>query len=624
NSYGGGSMAVSNGTVYFTNFNPGVFPTTSDQRIYRQDPGMTPVAITPQLAMTYADGIVDEERKLLICVREDSTTLLNGQPKQSLVGIDTDGRREPIIFAEGYDFYASPCLSPGGDKLAWVSWNYPCMPWDGTELFVADIDRGGHVSNFERIAGGPGLGAQQADNPVASDCACYSNESIMQPRWSPDGVLYFISDRYEAAGSRWWNLYRYRLNQIEAVTQQVMEFGAPMWHLGPSHYDFESEKYLIASFTRNGRWHLARIDTTTASLEEIETDYSSIDQLRVKNGLAYFIGGTFNAPTSVICYDLETSEKSGRTLFQSVPDKLFSSIQPFLSVPEFIRFPTGEQQGEQAYAYYYPPQNPDFSPVGGEKPPLLIFIHGGPSAGISAALSLDVQFFTSRGFAVVDVIYRGSTGFGREFHQALYGYWGIRDVEDCVNAAEYLIDNGRVDKYRIASRGGSAGGYTTLALATFSEILSAATSYYGISNLEMIALHTDKLEAHYAELLVGPYPAAQKVFQARSPYFQASRINSPMVLFQGCDDPVVPPEQARVLIEELLKKGLPVGYEFYPGESHGFRMQSSIQKSLEGELYFYSKIMGFTPAEPLEPVRLHNWPPGSASGGVPEIDFPCT
>ncbi len=623
NSYGGGSMAVFEKVVYFTNFDPDVFPTTSDQRLYRQDPGMMPVAITPQVNMRYADGIVDSVRRQLICVREDSTTELHGQAKQSIVAIDLEGLKSPRILVQGSDFYASPCLNADGSKLAWISWNYPCMPWDGTELWVADVSRAGHLSGLRKLAGGADGSAPDHMNRVVNDCACYSNESIMQPRWSPEGVLYFISDRFESGGKRWWNLYRFQRDKVEPVTREAMEFGAPMWQLGPSLYDFESEQNVICAFTKEGIWSLGRVDTATGALQEIRTDYTSISQLHISDGHACFIGGAFDAPTAVIRYDLASCANSGEVLRQSTPKEVFSTIEPFVSQPEFIRFPTGENGDDESCAFYYPPANPEFVAPEGEKPPLLIFIHGGPSAGITSAMSLDVQFFTSRGFAVVDVIYRGSTGFGREYHQALYGYWGVRDVEDCVNAARYLIEKGLADRYRIASRGGSAGGYTTLALATFSDILSAATSYYGISNLEMIALHTDKLEAHYTELLVGPYPAAQKVFQARSPLFHASRINSPMVLFQGCEDPVVPPEQAKVLIEELLKKGMPVGYEFYPGESHGFRIKAHIQKSLEGELYFYSRIMGFTPAEPLEPVRLYNWPPGTTSDTEATIDFPC-
>ena len=623
NSYGGGSMTVANGSVYFTNFDPKVYPSTNDQRIYRQDPGMLPVAITPQLNMSYADGIVDAKRGLLICVREDAGTLLHGQPQQALVGIDLEGRKLPVVIAEGHDFYASPSLSRDGDRLAWISWNYPCMPWDGTELFVAELDRGGHVSKLDKIAGEPGKPPADADNRLVGECACYSSESIMQPRWSPDDTLYFISDRYRSGGSRWWNFYRYRGGRVEAVTEQAREFGAPMWQLGVSHYDFDADGHLIGAYTEEGRWQLVRIDTDSGKVRDIDSGYSSIDQIHVQGGRACFIGGAFDAPGSVLRLELSKSGGAAEVLRQSIPEDMFAKIKPSLSTPQFIRFPTGDSGDEEAYAFFYPPANARYKVADDERPPLLIFIHGGPSAGISAAMSLNLQYFTSRGFAVVDVIYRGSTGFGREYHQALYGYWGQRDVDDCVNAARYLIAQDRVDRYRIASRGGSAGGYTTLALATFSDILTAATSYYGISNLEMIAIHTDKLEAHYAEMLVGPYPAAQKQFQARSPYFHADRINCPMVLFQGCDDPVVPPEQARVLIEELLKKGMPVGYEFYPGESHGFRMQAHIQKSLEGELYFYSQIMNFTPAEPLQAVPLYNWPPGSGGGGVPEVDFPC-
>jgi dipeptidyl aminopeptidase/acylaminoacyl peptidase len=417
--------------------------------------------------------------------------------------------------------------------------------------------------------------------------------------------LYFVSDRYFDQDNHWWNIHRVVDGEITPVTRRAAEFAAPPWRLGGSSYGFLSKDELLCTYTQDGRWMLARVQIGTGELTVVVTPYTEIGHLHVGPGYAAFVGASFTQPPAIVRYDFATHT------FENLRDA-YSSFSPeaiaCFADPEPILFKVGPDRSETAHAFYYAPRNPEFRALADEKPPLLIFIHGGPTAAASASLSLTVQYFTSRGFAVVDVNYRGSTGFGRAFRQRMYGNWGIVDVEDCMAAANMLVARGVVDPGRIASRGGSSGGYTTLALATFTNLLATAASYYGISNLEMIAKDTDKLEAHYAELLVGPYPDAKEEFQKRSPLHHADRIICPLIIFQGQDDPVVPPEQARILIDNLLKRKLPVAYEFYPDESHGFRIRDNIIRSLEEELAFYGVIMGFIPAGRLRAPEIHNLP----------------
>jgi dipeptidyl aminopeptidase/acylaminoacyl peptidase len=536
---------------------------------------------------------------------ENSGAELHGQAVQTIVALDLDGRKLPFTIASGADFYAAPRLSPDGRQLCWIAWDYPSMPWEGTELHVGELDAAGRVSAARKIAGGPAETIDSGLTPVLRELLKYSSESIVAPKWAPDGTLYFVSDRLMAQGDRWWNIHRFRDGTVEPVTRRAAEFAAPPWRLGGSSYGFLTSSELLCSYIEGGRWKLARIAADTGQLVEIDTAFTDIGHLHVGNGFAAFVGASFTRPSAIVRYDPASGDL---TELRRSDAGLSDETKACFAAPEPLEFATGTDRSERAYAFYYAPRNPAVQGPQDAKPPLLIFIHGGPTAAASASVSLSIQFFTSRGFAVVDVNYRGSTGFGRAFRQRMYGYWGLVDVEDCERAARTLIARGDVDPYRIASRGGSSGGYTTLALATFTDLLTCAASYYGISDLEMIARETDKLEARYAELLVGPYPLAQKEFKARSPLYHASRINCPLIIFQGLDDPVVPPKQAQVLIDDLLARKLPVAYEFYAGESHGFRIRKNIVRSLEEELYFYGVMMGFSPVGRLTAPEIHNWP----------------
>ncbi|MEM9247829.1 MAG: prolyl oligopeptidase family serine peptidase, partial [Pseudomonadota bacterium] len=392
----------------------------------------------------------------------------------------------------------------------------------------------------------------------------FSDEVICAPLWSPDGRLYAVSDRSTSAGDRWANFHRFAPEQVTPVTSAEAEYAAPPWRLGGASYGFASERDTIAAATRAGTWSLERIDIETGRATPIETPFTSIRHLHVSQGAAVFEAGSFVSPAALYRMGLATGALT--SVREKAPQPA-PEVAACLAAPEPMTIPSGAQAEAEAHAFFYATSNPEFDAPEGEKPPLVIMIHGGPTAAAGAGLNLTIPFFTLRGFAVVDPNYRGSTGFGRAYRRAMYGGWGKVDVEDCVGAVQALVSSGRVDPYRVVSRGGSSGGYTTLALATFTDLLSAAASYYGISNLEMIARITDKLEAQYAALLVGPYPVASKLFRARSLLFHAARVDGPIIFFQGTEDPVVPPEQARVMIDEMASRQLLHAFGFYHGES---------------------------------------------------------
>ncbi|MEG3436833.1 S9 family peptidase [Pannus brasiliensis CCIBt3594] len=564
--YGGGSYLVADGTIYFCHF--------PDQRIYRQEPGEEPIALTPAGSRRYADLILDRERDRLICICEDHSNP-EREPVNSIVGVNL-ATGEARTLVSGEDFYSSPRLSPDGSRLAWISWNHPNMPWDGSFLWLADVTNEFSLSNARVIAGG-------------------ESESVCEPRWSPDEQLYFSSDR-----ENWWNLYCFTYEElIEPVYETDAEFAYPHWVFGLSTYAFASETEIITTYTRDGRWYLARIDTSEKTLQDIETPYTAISSLQVNGEKAVFIGGSFTEETGVISLDLATGETE---VLKSSSNLEIDGA--YLSVPTAIAFPTGN--GQIAHAWYYPPKNPDYSAPSGELPPLLVKSHGGPTAAASSSLSLRVQYWTSRGFGYLDVNYGGSTGYGREYRQRLDGNWGIVDVEDCINGAKYLSEGGCVDGERLAISGGSAGGYTTLAALTFHDTFKAGASYYGISDLEALAADTHKFEARYLDRLVGRYPEEKEIYIRRSPIHFTDRLSVPVIFFQGLEDKVVPPNQAEMMVEVLKTKGLPVAYVPFEGEQHGFRRAETIKRALDGEFYFYSRVFGFTPADDIEAIEILN------------------
>lgn len=564
--YGGSAFTVAEGTVYFSN--------DGDQRWYRHTVGTEPQPLTPAGEQRYANAIVDQQRDRLIAVQEDHSNSSH-EPVNRLVSISLTGNGEVQVLASGDDFYSSPRLSPDGSQLSWLSWNHPNMPWDGTQLWLAQLNADGSVGEKKCLAGG-------------------KTESIFQPEWSSDGVLYFVSDR-----NGWWNLYRWQQEEIEPLWEMEAEFGLPQWIFGMSTYAFAAANRLICTYSHEGLWHLASLDTEKKELSEIETDFTDISSVQGSGGQAAFIAGSPTNPTAVVLMDVATGKLE--VLRQSSE----LEIDPgYLSTSQAIAFPT--ENNLTAYAIFYPPQNKDYTAPEGEKPPLIVKSHGGPTAATSSTFNLKIQYWTSRGFGYLDVNYGGSTGYGREYRQRLNDAWGIVDVDDCVNAAKYLAEQGLVDGTQMAITGGSAGGYTTLAALTFRDVFKAGASHYGVSNLEILATDTHKFESRYLDGLIGPYPERKDIYVARSPIHFTDQLACPVIFFQGLEDKIVPPNQAETMVAALKAKNLPVAYVPFAGEQHGFRRAENIKRALDGEFYFYSRIFGFEPAEAIAPVPIDN------------------
>ncbi len=580
--YGGGALLAAGGTVYFTNY--------ADQRLWQIKAG-EPQPITAESKLRFADFIHDAAHNRLISVCEDHSAD-DHEPANRIVAVDlTNGKVSTLI--EGADFYSNPRLSPDGRQLAWLSWNHPNMPWDDTELFVATLATDGTLGKPRKVAGGP-------------------DESIFQPDWSPDGTLYFVSDR-----TNWWNLYADRDGKVEAVLPMEAEFGVPQWVFGTTTYGFQPDGSIVARYTTGGKWFLTSIHPHTGKYEQIDLPYSTISSIHVvgppsrggpkeaplgsRHLLAYAIAGSPTEPESLIEIDLTTG--------QSQVIRKSSPIEPdpgYTSVPEAIEFPT--DGGKTAHAFYYPPTNRDFRGPAGEAPPLLVLIHGGPTSATAAQFRVTTQFWTSRGFAVCDVNYGGSTGYGREYRNRLRDSWGVVDVHDAVNAARFLADQGKADPKKLIIRGGSAGGYTTLACLTFSDAFRCGASLYGISDLALMVEDTHKFESRYLDRLVGLYPQDEARYKERSPIHHLERFKRPVILLQGLEDKVVPPNQAEVILDSLKKRGVPVAYVPFPGEQHGFRKAENIIRAHETELYFYSRILSFEPADKIEPIEIFNLP----------------
>jgi dipeptidyl aminopeptidase/acylaminoacyl peptidase len=558
--YGGSAYIVDRDVVFFSNF--------SDQRVYRQAPGEAPRPITAD-GHFYADGCVDARRGRLLYVREDHTRG-DREPVNTIVSVSVSGEDEHVL-ESGADFYSDPILNADGGRIAWLQWDHPNMPWDGTELWVAEVNADGSLGARERIAGG-------------------REESIFQPEWSPDGNLYFVSDR-----SGFWNLYR---SDGGLVHEKPADFGKAQWTFSQSTYAFIDASRIAASYTEGGRWKLALIDIGSGAFEPIDLAFEASDGVRATSRAVYFIGGSPTEARSIVRLPLDTLQPE--VLRASTTDRIDHA---WISVPDAIAFRSNDRD---VHAFYYAPKNPDAAAPPEEKPPLLVLSHGGPTDQTTDVFDPRIQFWTSRGFAVVDVNYGGSSGFGRAYRDRLKGQWGIVDVDDCVDAARFLVETGRADANRLCIRGGSAGGYTTLAALTFHDVFRAGASYYGISDVEVLARDTHKFESRYLDSLIGPYPAAKDLYVARSPIHFTDRLSSALILFQGLEDKVVPPNQSEMMAEAVRRKGLPVAYVEFPGEQHGFRKAENIVRSLEAELYFYGAVFDFQVADTIEPVRIDN------------------
>ena len=570
--YGGGAYLIHRGTAFFSNY--------ADQRLYRRDVGTDPVPITPESGGRdrYADGRVTPDGRRLVCVRErhpdpdDPSGVTN-----ELVAMPPDGSAEPAVIRSGRDFYSTPRVSPDGSMLSWLEWDLPWMPWDGCEVFVGELSDDGSLEHVRQVAGRAG------------------EESIFQPAWSPAGDLHFVSDR-----TGWWNLYRERDGEARALHPAEAEFGWPQWLLGMGAYGFLGDGRIACLWERDGVQHLAILDPETGELIDLDLPYSAMwPDLDVEGDRVAFVGGGPSIPDHVVLLDV--TARSVDVLRSS------SSVdvdETFFSVPRQIEFPT--EDGATAFAHFYPPRNRDATGPPGERPPLIVKSHGGPTAEAIPSFDLETQFWTSRGFALVDVNYGGSTGFGRAYRQRLNGNWGIVDTADCINAARWLGAQGEVDGDRLLITGGSAGGYTTLCALTMHEGFAAGTSYFGLADLEaFVGGGTHKFESRYLFSLVGPYPEAAEKYRSRSPIHSTDGISCPMLLLQGSEDRVVPPAQAEIMVEALKEKGLPYAYVLFEGEQHGFRKAESTRSALEAELSFYAQVLGFE-RDDVPTLRIEN------------------
>ena len=567
--YGGGAYLVSRGVVHFCN--------DTDQRLYRHEAGAAPVPITPEPArsrgLRYADGVIDSPRQRMIWVREDHTRS-TPEPENTLVEVTLDGSRAQRVLQAGRDFYAAPRLSPDRRRLAWLEWSHPNMPWTGCELWVAEVAADGSLASKRLVAGG-------------------DDESIFQPEWSPDGTLYFVSDRAQASlGERWWNLFRVRGDapgasaSVEPVYPLPAEFGRAQWQFRLSIYAFVSANQLICTYLQDGISRLSVVDLTSREARPIATEYEDISWLRASRDRIYFRGGSPTAPPAMVELDL-VSGRAAILKLSTTQD--VERYREYFSVPEPVTFDT--DNARRAHGLFYAPRNADFTPPAGELPPLLVHCHGGPTSAASPTLSWGTQYWTSRGFAVLDVNYGGSTGYGREYRLRLQGNWGIVDVADCVNGARHLAATGRVNPQRWAISGASAGGYTTLAVLTFRKEFKTGASYYGVSDLEALVKDTHKYESRYLDGLIGPYPQRKDLYEARSPIHHAQQLSVPVAFFQGAEDRIVPPQQAEAMIQALRQRRIPFLYLLFDGEQHGFRRADNIKRALDAELYFYATFL---------------------------------
>ncbi|KAA8887134.1 S9 family peptidase [Nocardia colli] len=577
--YGGAAWWVRDGVLWFTNW--------ADQRLYRLESGGVPVPLSPVPAgprgERFADGEVSRDGTFLVAVRESHPADGRGaiDVRNEIVRLSADRASQPEILVSGPDFVAAPRLSPDGGSLALVSWDHPSMPWDDTVLRVRDLATGADTV----VAGGPG-------------------ESVMEPRWQSDGSLLFLSDR-----SGWWNLYRWTSDgTVAPVIELDAEIGMPAWQLGSSRYAVLEDGSIVFARWRDGYdgFGLRRPD---GSVADLDLPFSAITAIeRVGADAVVVVAAT--PATELGVYRIEFA--SGAAKFESIRAPRDLGLDPAsFSVPEAISFPSVDDSGapRTAHALFYPPASNDYRGPAGELPPLLVMIHGGPTSSALPMLSLQTQYWTSRGFAVVDVNYGGSTGFGRAYRELLKGAWGVVDVADCIAAAAWLGEQNRVDAQRLAIRGGSAGGYTTLAaLARTDTPFAAGADHFGVADLEALAADTHKFESRYLDGLIGEYPARRDIYRERSPIHHVDRLRKPLIVLQGSDDPVVPLNQSEMIVEALRARRIPVAFLVFEGEQHGFRRAENIRRALDAELSFYGQVFGFTlPAsEGIEPVVVEN------------------
>lgn len=567
NEYGGGAWWVRDGVLWFIDW--------TTQRVHRVAPGGEPEPLTPEpdvpRGLRYADGDVSPDGQLLLCVREQHHAD-GGEATTTIVRLSAHRPSRPEVVVEGPDFVSDPRWAPDGATTCWLEWDHPDMPWDATRLVV---DQAGSRTV---VAGGD------------------ERESVGQPTWAPDGSLWFFGDR-----TGFWSLYRWTPDGgVEPMVDIGKDIGFPGWVFGQRCFAFLEDGRLTFSYSDGGLQRLA-IREPDGDVRALEVRHTMIDQLCARAGYAICLAASPTTEVHVTAVSLDTSEVA-----MVVPPRDLGLDPAWFSVPESVEFPTAG--GVVAHALLYPPTNPGATGPTDERPPLLVMIHGGPTAAARPMLQLSRQYWTSRGFAVVDVNYRGSTGYGREYRNLLRGQWGVADVEDCVAVCAFLVERGDADPTRLCIRGGSAGGFTTLAALAFHDVFAAGASHYGVADLGVLAGETHKFERRYLDGLVGPWPEARATYEARSPIFHTDRIDRPLAVFQGLDDPIVPPNQAEMIVDALRSKGVPVAYLAFEGEQHGFRQSQNIRAALDGELSFYAQVLGFDlpEAEGIAAIQVDN------------------
>jgi dienelactone hydrolase len=580
--YGGGAFNVRAGSLVFVN--------DADQALYLRGPGERPRRLSPLLVggqRRFAEPIFDAGRERILAIVEEHTAP-GREPENQVAAVgygSRTGRYEVLL--SGQHFYSSLRLSPDGKRLAWLSWRHPCMPWDGTELWVAELD---------------GLGSPRAPRRIAGD----ATTSIFQPEWDQHGSLSFISDQ-----SGFWNLYRWDGESVTPLCPRPADFGAPQWVFGMSTYCTLADGDLLCSLTEGGVWRLGRLSATTGYLRLLELPYTEYFTLRAAPSGAALLVASPTVSTCLMHYDIQTGAleplRSYGVLSAASGGAGESVDAERISQPSPVEYLS--EDGVKAYGLFYPPQNPDFEAPDGERPPLLVRCHGGPTSQASTGLNLRTQFWTSRGFAVLEVNYRGSSGYGRAFRDALRGQWGIGEVLDCIAGANALAQRGLCDRTRKCISGGSAGGYTSLAALTFHDAFAAGAIYYGVSDLSALARDTHKFESRYLDGLVGPYPEMAARYAERSPLTHLDRLERPVAFFHGLQDKVTPPNQATTIARALEEKGVPVAFLSFPDEGHGFRQAETIRRTLDGEFYFYCRIFGIQPADAPETIEIKNLDP---------------
>ena len=562
--YGGGSYFVDSGVIYFSNH--------KDQKLYRYNGEGDPEALTSD-GYRYADCIMDAAHNQLICVQEDHT--FDGEPVNTLVAVPLDGDSKVRSLFSGTDFVSSPAISPDGKILVWITWDHPNMNWDDTKMWQASFSENGSISGTKTTVERASL-------------------SVQEPRFNENGDLYYISDP-----TGWWNFQLYEEDEKDSrsITRKEIEFGKS-GALGAHSWAFYGDDQIIAKYESGGTSHLATVNLMNGKVTEIDTPYVSISKVYSDGDDVFLLAAKARSATEIVEWDDGEFETIKVSQEQMVDDA-------YVSVPEAITFPN--QKGKNVHAFYYAPTNPNYKAPEGELPPTIVRLHGGPTGATSAAFRLNRQFWTTRGFAIIDINYGGSTGYGRNYRERLRGQWGIVDIDDTKAGLDFLVEQGLADPERLMIAGGSAGGYSVLVALSQHDIFAAGANYYGISDLEVLGSDTHKYESRYLDSLIGRYPEDIDIYKARSPINSLDGFTSPLITFQGLLDEVVPPNQSELIVTALREKGVPVAYYPYEGEYHGFGKKENIIHSLESELVFYGKILGFTPAGELPEIQIDNF-----------------